>query len=124
MSNPVRFDRKPYYISYVDSEGHQQKIRRVPPPKLHNALPTDKVELRTRRSDNFQAGDEVTVKHINPRHPNVLQVENGDGKTTFISHYDMRFEQKGGQVSEIQTGSPASDDSDSSPISSSYLDWP
>jgi len=124
MSNPVRFDRKPYYISYVDSNGNQQKIRRVPPPKLHSALPTDKVELRTRRSDHFRAGDEVTVKHINPRHPNVLQVQNAEGKTTFINHYDVIFDQKVPEVLTKQTGSASSNEDDSSPISDSYLDWP
>ena len=124
MSAPIKFDRKPYVISYVDSQGQQQKIRRVPPPKLHSAMPTDRVELKTRRSDHFRAGDEVTVKRINPRHPNVLQVENDDGQTTFISHHDMIFEQKNGEKPSIQSPSSRDEPEDESPISSSYLDWP
>lgn len=124
MSAPIRFDRKPYFISYVDSQGQQQKIRRVPPQKLHNALPTDRVELRTRRSDHFNAGDEVTVKRINPRHPNVLQVENDEGQTTFITHYDMVFEQKNGETPSIQSSSSHMQSDEEPTISSSYLDWP
>jgi IMP cyclohydrolase len=87
-------------------------------------MPTDRVELKTRRSDHFRAGDEVTVKRINPRHPNVLQVENDDGQTTFISHYDMIFEQKNAENPTIQSTSSRNETEDATPISSSYLDWP
>ena len=124
MSAPIKFDRKPYVVSYIDTQGQQQKIRRVPPPKLHSAMPTDRVELKTRRSDHFQAGDEVTVKRINPRHPNVLQVENEEGQTTFISHTDMIFEQKSAENLSIKSTSPQVEPDDDTPISSSYLDWP
>lgn len=124
MSAPIKFDRKPYVISYVDAQGQQQKIRRVPPPKLHTALPTDRVELKTRRSDHFKAGDEVTVKRINPRHPNVLQVENDEGQTTFITHYDMILEQKNKETSAIQSSSVGYQTEDEPDVSSDYLDWP
>jgi len=123
MTAPLRFDRKPYVISYTDSEGKPQKIRRVPPPKLHSAMPTDKVELKTRKSDHFRSGDVVTVKHINPRHPNVLQVQNEDGQTTFITHYEMVQREKSVENAANQPRS-VSNDEDSPSISSSYLDWP
>jgi hypothetical protein len=45
-------------------------------------------------SDDLKAGDELTVKSINPRHANVLKVENSKGQSTFISHYDMILKEK------------------------------
>jgi hypothetical protein len=124
MSTPIKFDRKPYVISYMDAQGQQQKIRRVPPPKLHNALPTDRVELRSRRSDHFEQGDEVTVKSINPRHPNVLKVENDKGQTTFITHYDMIYEQKDPEFSNTSQIPVSAVVDEDTPINNSYLDWP
>ena len=123
MASPIRFDRKPYIISYVDTDGQQKKIRRVPPPKLHSAMPTDRVELKTRKSDHFRDGEVVTVKHISPRQPNVLQVENEDGQTTFISHYEMVLKDKITESTGIQSNS-GSQTEESAPVSSGYLDWP
>jgi hypothetical protein len=123
VSSPIRFDRKPYIVSYVDADGKQQRIRRVPPPKLHTAMPEDVVELKRRKSDHFIDGDSVTVKHINPRHPNVLKVENDQGQTTFISHYEMVLKQKIANTRDVRDDSI--EDQDSTPnIDSSYLDWP
>ena len=45
----VRFSRKPYTITYQDLKGETKKIRRVPPPKLHEALPTDIVTLTRKK---------------------------------------------------------------------------
>ncbi len=123
MSSPIRFDRKPYTVSYVDADGKQQHIRRVPPPKLHTAMPTDVVELKRRKSDHFMDGDKVTVKHINPRHPNVLKVENSNGDTTFISYYEMEIKQKIANTMGVRDASPDSEES-SETIDNSYLDWP
>ena len=94
MADPIQFDRKPYIVTYVDTEGVQQKIRRVPPPKLHDAMPTDRVELTRIRSDDFKDGDMLTVVGVSPRQPNTLKVENAAGQTTFISHYDMLLKEK------------------------------
>lgn len=94
MADPIQFDRKPYFVTWKDESGEIRKIRRVPPPKLHEALPTDIVEISNKRSDDFKEGDEVSVKHINPRHPNVLQLENSDGQTTFVNYFDVKLKEK------------------------------
>ncbi len=94
MADPVQFDRKPYIVSYVDADGVQQKIRRVPPPKLHDAMPTDQVELTCKHSDDFKDGDVLTVVGVSPRQPNTLKVENAAGQVTFISQYDMLLKEK------------------------------
>lgn len=94
MTDPIQFDRKPYFITWKDDAGELRKIRRVPPPKLHDALPTDIVKLTSKRSDDFPEGAELTVKHINPRHANTLQVQNDDGQTTFVSYRDIDIKEK------------------------------
>lgn len=90
MSQSIQFSRRPYKISYY-KDGVQKTIRRVPPPKLHDILPQDVVELKTRKNDDWPGGDEYTVRHINPRHPNTIQLEDDDGNTTFVSHYDLEL---------------------------------
>lgn len=114
--DPIVFDRKPYVISYTDHKGEKQTIRRVPPPKLHEALPTDKVEILTKHSDDFDRGDVVKVKNINPRHPNTLQVETSDGKTAFLNYRDILLDEmiaprKGVEVRDL-------------PEQTKYLNWP
>lgn len=116
MADPIQFDRKPYIVRYLDQDGNQQQIRRVPPPKLHDALPTDKVELKKRLSDDFQEGDVLTVKSINPRSPNTLKVENEDGKVTFISSYDMFLKDKMAARDGLQP--------EQLPERNKYLLWP
>jgi len=116
MADPIQFDRKPYFISYVDAEGVQQKIRRVPPPKLHDALPTDRVELTRKHSDDFKDGDVMTVVGVSPRQPNTLKVQNADGQTTFISHYDMLLKEK----RSMRDGIPP----ERLPERNQYLLWP
>lgn len=120
MTSAIKFDRKPYTIKYMDQDGKQQSIRRVPPPKLHSALPTDKVELTKTLSDHFESGDELTVKSINPRHPNVVKVENSKGQSTFISHYDMKLKDK--PAPRIEAGQTVS--AEDIPIQNDYLLWP
>ena len=71
------------------------------------------------RSNNknvdWQEGDSFEVKHINPRHPNVLQLINDEGETTFVEHYDVVLDE---QVAE-RPGEGIE-----SPISNKYLLWP
>ena len=89
MTTAIKFDRTPYKVSWRDSEGVQQTIRRVPPPKLHDALPKDQVRLSRTVSSTFKEGESFEVKHINPRHPNTLQLVNSEGKTTFVGYHDI-----------------------------------
>jgi len=112
----LEFDRKPYVISYRDQNGEMNKLRRVPPPKLHEALPADKVAITRGRSEDFAEGDIVTVKHINTRHPNVLQVTNKDGNTSFLSHLDIRLEER----VALRAGIDPRDE----PEANAYLLWP
>lgn len=94
MADPIQFDRKPYFISWKGDDGEMHKIRRVPPPKLHDALPTDIVKITNAKSADFKEGDTVEVKHINTRHPNVLQLVNDDGQTTFVNYSDVEIKER------------------------------
>ena len=116
MADPIVFDRKPYFVTWKDQDGNMQTIRRVPPPKLHDALPPYVVELTADRSADFRKGDQVTVKHINPRHPNVLQVEDGDGHTTFMNYFEVNLKE---QVA-MRDGVPP----EARPERNKYLTWP
>lgn len=89
MADPIQFDRKPYFVTWRDDKGEMHKIRRVPPPKLHDALPEDIVELTKSKSDDFKSGTQAVVKHINPRHPNTLQLINSEGLTTFVNYNEV-----------------------------------
>lgn len=92
MAIPVRFTRKPYEVTYY-KEGERHTIRRRPPPKLHDIWPEDVVSLTRTKNVDFQEGDEFDVRHINPRHPNVLQLTGDDGHTTFVEHTDVELEE-------------------------------
>jgi hypothetical protein len=113
----------PYTIRYKDDKtGEMKTIRRQPPVKLHQTLPKDKVELLSKRSDSFDEGGTYTVKGISPRSPNILQLENGDGETTFIEYHDTKLvsenaepETSGDNVSPAQA---------SRIIKSKYMIWP
>ena len=91
-------------------------IRRVPPPKLHDMLPKDKVVLQQGKNEDFETGDEFTVKHINQRHPNVLQLTNEDGRTTFVDYFDLKLEERRATRNGV---SPLD-----LPENNSYLRWP
>lgn len=119
MAESIKFDRKPYNVTYYQG-GVKKVIRRMPPPKLHEALPTDEVRLTRKYSDDFDSGDKLTVKNVNPRHPNTLQVIDDDGKTTFISYRDMELTKK---VLKERPGEPQVESYDN-PISNEYLLWP
>ena len=88
--DPIVFDRKPYTVQYMEN-GEVKTIKRRPPPKIHDMLPTDIVELTKKRNDDWDLGDVREVKNINPKHPNTLQLVNDDGVTTFISCYDLKM---------------------------------
>ena len=90
---PIKFDRKPYTIAYY-KDGERHTIRRVPPPLQHKMLPTDKVELSRQKNDDWKNGDTYTVKHINPRHPNVIQIQDRGGNATFVPYYDLKLNEE------------------------------
>jgi hypothetical protein len=121
VADPIKFDRKPYTVSYTDQNGVKQTIRRVPPPKLHAALPGDKVDITTTKSDDFRSGDSVSVKHINPRHPNVVQVQTSDGRTTFLNFNEFRL--NGVELQESGSGGGAAKSFERAQ-NSKYLLWP
>ena len=92
-TDPIQFTREPYTVKYVDLAGEVKSIRRVPPPKMHEALPQDVVEITSKKNDDFRAGDKVEVVGIKARQPNVLQVRNDSGQTTFLDYFDMRLDE-------------------------------
>ena len=110
----IVFDRKPYTVSYM-KDGEKQTIRRRPPPLLHEMLPTDKVELTVKKNDDFQTGD-YTIKHINPRHPNTIQIMNDDGHATFVDYRDLELQER---ISPRDGVAPEDE-----PINNRYLNWP
>jgi hypothetical protein len=79
-------------------------------------LPKDEVKLTRGKSDDFQAGGEFNVKHINPKHPNVLQLEDDEGRSTFVDYYDLSLERKVGRRDGV--------DPIESPERNEYLLWP
>jgi hypothetical protein len=112
----VKFNRTPYKVSYRDLNGDLKTIRRVPPPKLHDALPTDVVKLTRKKNDDFQKGDEFEVVSISDRQPNVLQLQRSDGTRTFVDHYDIQLEKR----VAFRDGVDPRDE----PINNKYLLWP
>ncbi len=121
MGRDVRFTREPYTVTYY-TEGEKHTIRRVPPPKLHSALPEDKVELTTSKNADFRAGETFEVKSISPRQPNVLQIVNEEGLSTFVDHYDAKLVSTA--VDNLLNEGEAGKSADQAPIDSSYLLWP
>ncbi len=118
MASEIKFSTDPYYLKYTQ-EGKAKTIRRRPPPKLHDILPNDKVELTVKHSDDFLAGKEYKVTHINVRHPNILQLENSEGQTTFASFYDLVLDAEGRAKPKSRDSGNGDD-----PVSSKYLLWP
>jgi hypothetical protein len=114
----IKFDRTPYTVRYM-KDGVQQVVRRRPPPKLHDILPGDKVSLTRRKSEDWDEGDEVSVKSINPRQPNTLRIEEG-GKTTFVPYFDTRFGGRPGE--DVLKEDERAIEAD--PLGSKYLLWP
>ena len=118
-ASPIVFDRTPYTVYYQDLHGAVQTLKRTPPPKLHEALPADIVELTATKSDDFKAGDTLTVQHINPRYPNTLQLRNGQGDTTFVDYFDVNLKR---EIAPRPGLDPL--DQPSISIDNRYLMWP
>ena len=97
-------------------QGELKTIRRVPPPKLHDMLPEDKVELNVKKNDDWDAGDKFSIKNISPRQPNTIQIEKDDGEYTFVSYYDLSLKEK--------LGPGRYEDPLDDPIKNDYLVWP
>lgn len=113
----VRFSRKPYTVKYRSiHDGEMHTIRRVPPPRLHRMLPTDIVSLKHKKSDDFPEGTEFSIKHINQKHPNTLQLVDDDGATTFVDHFDVNLEEE----VALRDGVDPRD----RPANNRYLLWP
>ena len=124
---PVQFTREPYTVKYVDLAGEVKSIRRVPPPKLHDALPQDKVEITSKKNDDFRAGDKVEVVGMTVRQPNVLQVRNEKGQTTFLDYFDMRLDEMAPNTADRESATskfPKEWIQDRPSIDSRYLIWP
>lgn len=116
IMGPIRFSQKPYKVTYNDFHtGERKTVTRRPPPKIHDMLPTDIVSLSSKKNDTFDVGDEVTIKHVSYRHPNILQLQNEDGETTFVPSRDVRLEQE-----VAYRGRPQIDDEKAN----RYLVWP
>ena len=109
--------RKPYTAYYKDSiTGEIKSIKRQPPKPQHSMLPTDTVELTTRKGEDWPANETYTIKHINFRQPNVIQLEDEQGKTTFVESSELKLIQKNSDeigVKQID-----------SEIQGEYLVWP
>lgn len=112
----VKFPRTPYKVTYQDLQGETKTIRRVPPPKLHEALPTDIVKLTRKKNDDFDAGDEFEVAGISWKQPNTLQLKDDDGNMTFVDFYDIELKEE----RALRDGVDPRD----RPQNSKYLLWP
>ena len=111
----VSFNRTPYTVVYYEGQVRKE-IHRTPPPKLHDMWPDDKVSLKNGKNDDFKEGEEFTVKNISPRQPNVIQLEDKEGKTTFVDYYDLNLEEAIGERDGV---SPKD-----MPRNNKYLIWP
>ena len=111
-------DRRPYTVQY-QKDGQTHRIRRTPPPKLHEMRVEDKVTISRARSEFWAEGDDAKIIGISKRQPNMLQVEK-DGKRTFLPYFDVKFEGRPGQsIMDEDTEKIAKD-----PLGSKYLLWP
>lgn len=115
MADPIVFDRKPYTVTYM-KDGEKHTIRRVPPEKLHQMWPEDQVQLNVKKNDDWDAGGKFTVKGINPKHPNVIQIQNSDGEATFVSYRDLELKEARGMRGNM--------DALDLPENNKYLIWP
>jgi hypothetical protein len=116
MGDEVRFSRRPFKVQYYDRHHVLQSIERRPGNKLHDILPTDKVKLMVQKNDDWPDGKIYTAKNINPRQPNVVQIDNGRGEATFVSALDLVIDEKIGARNGV--------DPRDEPLSNEYLLWP
>jgi hypothetical protein len=114
----VNFDRKPYIVQY-QKDGETHRIRRTPPPKLHDMSIEDKVTISRERSAFWSEGDTAKVVGVSQRQPNMLQIEK-DGQKTFVPYFDVQFKSRDGQsIADAEAKEIAKD-----PLGSKYLLWP
>ncbi|WP_186646864.1 hypothetical protein [Fluviispira vulneris] len=111
---PPIFDRTPYYVEYY-KDGEKQTIRRVPPVKLHDYAIGDEVTINRKKGDDWDKGDEVEIKAINPRQPNTLTIKKENEEYTFLTYGDADLKSKSAQH-YIDEGRD--------PFGSQYLLWP
>lgn len=116
MSNvdSLNLDRRPYVVEYY-KDGKKVKINRRPPPLMHTALPEDKVILTNQKNADYRNGDRFTVMKLNPRHPNILQLQDKDGNKTFVPYMDIEIVERA-----IRNGGGRSQND----LDNRYLDWP
>ena len=113
-----------YKVQYY-RDGQKHIIRRSPPRKLHPVEVNDQVTITHKRNQDWDVDDNVRVMNINKRHPNTLQVTKDDGSYTFLSCFDVKWEDKEAQrwdektIVEKDAVRRAAD-----PIGSNYLLWP
>jgi hypothetical protein len=103
-------------VQYYDRHHVLQKIQRRPAERLHDILPTDKVKLTMQKNDDWLAGKIYTAKNINPRHPNIIQIENGGGDATFVSALDLVMDERIAARNGV--------DPRDAEINNEYLLWP
>lgn len=112
--------RKPYKVTYrsvVDGEMHT--IRRIPPPKLHTLLPEDRVELKHKKNDDWQLGEEYEVEAFTRKAPNTIKISNKETKDyTYVPYYDLKFQPRAGETMKEDSSGRLR------PISNRYLNWP
>ncbi|WGL60346.1 hypothetical protein QEJ31_01850 [Pigmentibacter sp. JX0631] len=113
MVLPV-YDRTPYNVEYY-KDGVKETIRRVPPPKLHDMEEGDEVKIIRKKGDDWDQGDRVDIKAINPRQANTLTIEKANGDYTFLSYDDVELKEKSA-LHYIREGRD--------PFGSQYLLWP
>lgn len=104
-----------YLVSYMKN-GEKVSIRRRPPPQLHNMLPTDKVVLREKKNDDYPSGKLFTVKYFSQRSPNVIQIEDDKGNSTFVSHFDLELKERVANRTDVNDLR--------APENNEYLQWP
>ena len=112
----MRVALRPQLAAYKDFHtGELKKVRRRPARVAHDMLPTDVVELSRRKNVDWTPGEEYVVKHISPRNPNVIQISNDEGESTFVSSTELESVER-----VASRGEKRVDD----PVASAYLLWP
>ena len=112
-------NRKPYVVHYNDLDGNPQTIRRVPPKQLHEMIVNDKVTITKQKSEVWDEGGDVKIIRITNRQPNTLQVENEEGKRTFLPYFDVNFKEREGEAVIFKDGKITK-----LALASKYLLWP
>jgi hypothetical protein len=117
----VRFSSKPMTRVIIDNNGDERVVRRRPAEKKHLHMPEDKVELGVKHGDSFEEGASYTVKHISRQDPNILQLENSKGETTFVPYFEVDMT----DAPESVRGKLKQSRQDiEHPLNTKYLRWP